>query len=161
MNKTALLNQIIIALESARDKAAAAADDAKKTATDKENIAENRYDTLGLEAAYLAHGQSNRVAEIEAELIAYQNMLANPVNESKTVTIGSIVTLEDDSGSLTHLFIGPGAGGLKFQNSREITIVTPSAPLGSAILSRSIDDSFELVLNGITKHFTIVAINQA
>ena len=66
MNKTALLNQIISTLESARDKASAAAAEAKETATDKENIAENKHDTLGLEAAYLAHGQSNRVMELEA-----------------------------------------------------------------------------------------------
>ena len=31
--------------------------------THEENIAENKYDTLGLEAAYLAQGQAQRVNE--------------------------------------------------------------------------------------------------
>ena len=35
---------------------------AHETATHEENIAENKYDTLGLEAAYLATGQARRAA---------------------------------------------------------------------------------------------------
>ncbi len=41
-----------------------AAREAHETATHEENIAENKYDTLGLEAAYLATGQARRAKGI-------------------------------------------------------------------------------------------------
>lgn len=56
VDKKLLILQIIADLNAAIQTALAAADDARATATNKENVAENRYDTLGLEAAYLAHG---------------------------------------------------------------------------------------------------------
>jgi hypothetical protein len=58
MNKAILCAVIVDQLEVAVNSASAAADQARDTATDKQNVAENKYDTLGLEAAYLAHGRS-------------------------------------------------------------------------------------------------------
>jgi hypothetical protein len=43
---------------------------AHETATHAENIAENKYDTLGLEAAYLSTGQARR-AEAIREAMAH------------------------------------------------------------------------------------------
>ena len=51
-----------------------AASQAYETATHKENKAENKYDTLGLEAAYLAEGQSKRVLELEQSLASFQHL---------------------------------------------------------------------------------------
>ena len=72
VDKKLLILQIIADLNAAIQTALAAADDARATATNKENVAENRYDTLGLEAAYLAHGQSERVMQLNATLEALQ-----------------------------------------------------------------------------------------
>src|SRR3989344_7944608 len=47
---------------------------AHETATHEEKIAENKYDTLGLEAAYLAAGQAKRVEEIKQSLALCQNL---------------------------------------------------------------------------------------
>ena len=75
MQKADVIAAIIAALTDQRDHAAAAADQARETATSKENIAENKYDTFGLEAAYLAHGQSTRVQQLTAEIAAFSAML--------------------------------------------------------------------------------------
>src|SRR3990167_5836127 len=60
LNKAQLLHQVIAHLETALSQAQQAAQTAYEAATDEENIAENKYDTLGLEASYLATGQARR-----------------------------------------------------------------------------------------------------
>ena len=56
MNKHAVHQLILEKLTVDLDIAQRAAQTAYETATHEENIAENKYDTLGLEAAYLASG---------------------------------------------------------------------------------------------------------
>ena len=63
MNKKLLQKHILTALETNHQTAISATQQAHDTATHEENIAENKYDTLGLEAAYLAHGQAQRQAQ--------------------------------------------------------------------------------------------------
>ena len=70
MNKALLLEKIITVLEITYQNAVEAAMRAYNTATNDENVAENKYDTLALEASYLAHGQALRVAECEADIAA-------------------------------------------------------------------------------------------
>ena len=62
LNKAQLLHQVIAHLETALSQAQQAAQTAYEAATDEENIAENKYDTLGLEASYLATGQAREDA---------------------------------------------------------------------------------------------------
>ena len=54
MNKHAVLQLILEKLTVDLDIVQRAAQTAYETATHEENIAENKYDTLGLEASYLA-----------------------------------------------------------------------------------------------------------
>ena len=63
---------VLQALSNVHQDAINAAKRAHDTATGTESVAENKYDTFGLEASYLAHGQSVRVAECQADLHAYQ-----------------------------------------------------------------------------------------
>ena len=85
LDKTELLKSIVLELKEARDKAAQAADSEKETATNKENVAENRYDTLGLEAAYLAHGQSDRILQLEEALRLFEQMEISQTREVRWV----------------------------------------------------------------------------
>ncbi|MGS0681986.1 GreA/GreB family elongation factor [Shewanella sp. 125m-7] len=71
------LNTLILAaLENAYASASAAASRAHETATGSESIAENKYDTFGLEASYLAHGQSMRAAQCRADIEAFRQLFA-------------------------------------------------------------------------------------
>jgi hypothetical protein len=60
MDKFLLQQQVLERLAEDLLQAEQAARAAHDTATHEENIAENKYDTLGLEAAYLATGQARR-----------------------------------------------------------------------------------------------------
>ena len=156
INKQKLIRQIIETLEQVYQDAYAAAMRAYETATDEENEAENKYDTLGLEASYLAQGQSKRVNECEADLNAFKKLNNIALADSEFITIGSIIDLLDESGFELILFLGPAAGGLKinYENSL-ITIITPSSPLGKKLNKRHIDDEIEIVVNNDKKNYVI------
>ncbi len=157
-DKTALVRVIIANLETAIDSALAAANEARATATNKENAAENRYDTLGLEAAYLAHGQSDRVVQLGDALKAFQHLTLNPDNHLE-VTIGSLVSLEDEAGGQRVVFIGPAAGGqvVNFEGTR-VTIVTQQSPLGRALSAAACDDEVSAEIAGKFVTYTITSI---
>jgi len=159
MNKTRLLEQISLTLEAVHRTALKATAQAQDTATNKNNVAENKYDTLGLEAAYLAHGQAQRVVECEIDLAAYKNLKALDFTDETPVALGAMILLKDESGSEQSLFLGPAAGGLKFSfEEKEYLIITPSAPLGRAVLGCFVYDEVELNLGGQIKRFEIIAI---
>ncbi|GAM58368.1 transcription elongation factor [Vibrio ishigakensis] len=63
--KEQLRSELIEILTTQRQNALAAADSAHDDATHEQSVAETQYDTVGLEAAYLAHGQSQRVADCD------------------------------------------------------------------------------------------------
>jgi hypothetical protein len=63
MIKESLLARIIARLEADHALQLQAAKTAHAAATHEENIPDNKYDTLGLEASYIAQGHANRAQE--------------------------------------------------------------------------------------------------
>lgn len=134
------------------------ADRAHAAATDKEAIAENKYDTRGLEASYLAHGQQERMAQcIEDNALFDELYRTKQIGDE--VTLGAIVTLESDEG-LRYVLIGPSAGGIKLVcDEVEVLVITPQSPLGSALMGKCVDDEVCLNINNKSQHFEILAID--
>ncbi len=140
MDKPSLLSEIVSAITFALNNSLAAAEEARETATNKENAAENKYDTLGLEAAYLAHGQSERVLQLEKDLAAYVS-LADRLSDHTIAGVGSLLQLESDSGDIRFLFIGPASGGLVVNiDGVAVTVITPESPLGKSLLGAGSND---------------------
>lgn len=159
MNKSRLLKHLLEELEALHQGAINAALQAYNTATHEENVAENKYDTLGLEAAYLAQGQSRRVAECEADVAAFKKLTASAFPLDSPVDVGALVCLKDGSGVTQLLFIGPSAGGLKVTfDQQSVTVVTLSAPLGVALQGRLVGDEIGLKLGGREQYYEIVAL---
>ena len=128
MDRNKLIKHIINELTEVYQTAISAAKRAHKTATDKENIAENKYDTFGLEASYLAEGQARRVSQCESDLKHFRELLNDEKAVRSVIEIGTFVTLEDESIVKKHLFLGPTAGGLKvIYNEKEILLITVSS----------------------------------
>lgn len=159
MNKQDVLQLIIDKLEVDLDIAQRAAQTAYETATHEENIAENKYDTLGLEASYLAAGQARRVEEIRQSLMLYQKLALAPFNEHKGIQPGDLITLENHLGVEQHLFLGPDAAGLKVQyDAHAITVITARAPLGQTLLGKLAGDELEIHVNGSSQTFEVTQI---
>ena len=159
MNKSELYQTILLELEKVHHVAVAAAQRAIETATDEESEAENKYDTFGLEASYLAQGQSKRVAECETDLITFKKLKVTDFLTDEAVSIGSVVTLEDENSVFQMVFISPVAGGLKVKYEKNIiTLVTPSSPIGRAIISGRLGDEIEVNPGEERKHYQITDI---
>ncbi|AJQ48491.1 MULTISPECIES: GreA/GreB family elongation factor [Pseudomonas] len=145
MDKTRLLAQIVATLEHDLDVLTRAAQSAYEAATAEENIAENKYDTLGLEASYLATGQARRSAEIRQALLIYQQLLLRDHDPARGVQISNLVSLEDEEGNPRRLFLGPEAAGLKIGEGDElVTVITPRSPLGQQLMGKRVDDEVRL-----------------
>lgn len=159
MNKQQVLQRIIEKLDIDLDIAIRAAQTAYETATHEENIAENKYDTLGLEASYLAAGQARRMEEIRQSLTRYQNLVLKPFDDTRGIQSGDLIVLESASGVAQHLFLGPDAAGLKISvDGTLITVITAKAPLGQNLLGRFDGDEVQISVNGSRQSFEITRI---
>src|ERR1041384_8656274 len=96
LKKTNLLARIVEALHNnlaILDKAARAA---HAEATHESSKAENKYDTRGLEAAYLAGGQARQAREILEAIELYEKLPARAFVPGDFIDLTAFVTLEAD-----------------------------------------------------------------
>ena len=109
-------------------------------------------DTRGLEQSYLARGQAQRVAELEA---AVADTTALVLRTGASVAMTALVTVEED-GTERRFFVAPHGGGSELAGG--VQVVTPSSPLGRALIGKRLDDEIEVRLPGGTRNFVIVGI---
>ncbi|WP_098467659.1 GreA/GreB family elongation factor [Pseudomonas lurida] len=156
MNKHAVHHRVLEKLSVDLDIAQRAAQTAYETATHVENIAENKYDTLGLEASYLAAGQAKRVEEIKQALALCQTMALRAYDDQRGIEIGALLGLEDEHGRQQWLFLAPDAAGLKVDVvGQPVTVITPRSPLGKSLLGKFEGDEVEILVAGARQHFTV------
>lgn len=141
MNKADLLQQIIAQLS--RDLAVlfTAAKTAHAAATHEENAPDNKYDTLALEASYVAQGQANRASEIRQAIEVYKQLRLTTAHD-ETIRLASLVILEAADGGTKAVFVGPLEGGLKISIAdNDVVVITPGSPLGSELLGKTVGDT--------------------
>src|SRR3954462_4931493 len=81
-------------------------------ATHESSRAESKYDTRGLEAAYLAGGQAKQAREIQDSIKTYQSLTLQEFGASDLIDVTAVVKLEVD-GAASLYFIGPKSGGVE------------------------------------------------
>ncbi len=147
MDKPAVLSALLQRLRADLAQITAAARSTHAEATSEENKAENKYDTRGLEASYLAHGQS-RAAEEAAQAVAqFEALDPRPLGAGEPIRVGALVVLE--GAARTVYFVGPRSGGTEVEVAgTPILVVTPSSPLGRQLAGRQAGDSVQLDLGG-------------
>ena len=149
MDKTAVIQKILDTLQTELETYTRAAKFSHAEATAEENRAENKYDTRGLEASYLAAGQANKVMELEASLETFEGLKEQPVSDA--IEIGSLVKLQQD-GFVEWYFLGPTAGGTEIEiDDTEVLVITPESPLGSQIMGLETGAKASLELGGRTQ----------
>jgi len=158
-DKDQLHQCILLALESQHQIALAAAQQAYETATNGETKAENKYDTFGLEASYLAHGQSKRVDEYANNIEIFKQLPINLFKPHDEIMLGCLVLLFNEQDDEQYYYLSPVAGGLKIEfNQHSITLITASAPLGKALLNQHLGDDIEFTSHS-PQYFNILAIH--
>jgi transcription elongation GreA/GreB family factor len=158
MNKSDLLKQIVSALAdnlSVLDKAARAS---HFEATHESSKAENKYDTRGLEAAYLAGGQARVAKEIIDAINLYQEMTPRDFAAGDEIDIGAVVEVKNARDVSTY-FIGPKSGGLEVQlDKKEIVVITPQSPLGQNLMGKKAGDKWSAQVGGTPSKFEIKSV---
>ena len=158
MNKKTLVNKIVARLIAELEGYAKAARLAHAEATDEQSKAEHKYDTRGLEASYLAHGQVRQVIEMEAAIAALKNMEIRNFDEDEPVDVGALVELEHE-GERSFFFIANKAGGMEVtQEKKEILVITPQSPLGEQIQGKKQGTLVQLSPGGILKQYRVAKV---
>ena len=158
MNKRALIEKIVKQLTSDLEGYLRAARAAHAEATHEQSRAENKYDTRGLEASYLARGQSKQAAEIEAAIEAFGKLDGRAFAPGEPVDLGALVELEG-AGERTIYFIGPKAGGTEVvHQKREVLVITPASPLGEQLMGRKQGEFLQMKIAGATNKYLVASV---
>ena len=158
MNKPAIIQKIVAKLTSELEGYFRAAQAAHAEATHEQNKAENKYDTRGLEASYLARGQSRQAKETEAAVAAFGKLDARVFKAGDAIELGALVELEH-KGERTIYFIGPKAGGTEIiHGGREILVITPQSPLGEQLQGKKEGDRLQLSLAGVRDQYRVLLV---
>jgi transcription elongation GreA/GreB family factor len=172
VNKKELLLPLLNHLQQEIDATLSAVNEAHALASHEQSKPENQYDTLALEAAYLAHGQSERIAELQRQFMLLDHFEFSDCNDSSRIAVGALVRIEDvgcDDHKQQWLWLLPVAGGvlLKFENKNKdnhgdesiaIRTITPEAPLAKTIVGSYVGDEIVLNLGHKKKQFEIIEL---
>src|SRR5689334_19204355 len=96
MNKAELVRQIITRLSENVGLLEKAARSSHAEATHESSKAENKYDTRGLEAAYLARGQSRQAKEILDSIKTYRSLAIKDFAPGEPIDLTAVVDLDFD-----------------------------------------------------------------
>lgn len=141
MEKSTVINLVRDAVKATHDRMLEAARDTAAGVTDSENKAENKYDTRGLEASYLAAGQGEQVEALREALLMFQPTAFPSFAEDEQISAGALVE-GDLKGERLFYLLAPRAGGITCEfEGCEVTVLTPEAPLRQKLLGLKAGDA--------------------
>jgi len=158
MNKDQLLKEIVAKLSESLELLEKAARASHAEATHESSKAENKYDTRGLEAAYLAGGQARQAKEILDSIEAYGTLAVKNFPRDEPIGLTALVELDSD-GIRSLYFVGPRNGGLEFEFGRkEVTVITPQSPLGQNLMGKKAGECWTDKLGGSRVKYQVVSV---
>ena len=159
MSKAALIQAITDALSAQLARFAGAASTARAEAIDEENQAEDKYDTRGLEASYLAAGQSRQMAETAAAIQHYGQLTPTRFGAQDPIDVGALVELKTRRETNLY-FIGPSGGGTEVAAGRRtVLVLTPQSPLGAQLMGRRKGEKLKIKIGGFLDEYTVTAVS--
>lgn len=159
MNKSEAVAKIINALRSKVSLHMDAARAAHAEATHEESKAEDKYDTRGLEASYLAAGQARQVGEAAAALQEFASLFIKRFQPDDPIDLTALVELEMKKERLFY-FIGPSSGGLEVeQDGSTILVITLQSPLGQQLVGRKKGDKLKIKIAGFVNEYKVMSVS--
>jgi transcription elongation GreA/GreB family factor len=159
MKKTQLLKKIVEVLNEKLGVLEKAARASHAEATHESSKAENKYDTRGLEAAYLAGGQARQAKEIVDSIATYESLAIRDFGSGEAIDLAALVEMESD-GVKAWYFIGPKNGGLEVEIGRkQVTVITPQSPLGQNLMGKKMGERWSAKMGAVHIKYHIVAVS--
>jgi transcription elongation GreA/GreB family factor len=142
MSKAAVLAAIrdVLAEELAAQKETAAA--ALDEATSEESRPENQYDTRSLEASYLAGALAERLAMLRQLCAFFDTWQPADFTGDAPIAVGALVSLAEEDEEWLCLLVPRGGRKVSIDGA-VVTLLSPSAPLGAALLGHVEGDEVE------------------
>ncbi len=160
MDKSLLQQQVLERLADDLRQVELAARAAHETATHEENVAENKYDTLGLEAAYLATGQARRADAIRQAMAHWRQLRPRAYDASKGIELGALVCLVDSADRQQQLFLGPDGGSMTLvSGAQPVQVISSEAPLGRAMLGKCEGDEVSIHVAPVRQRFEVLWVH--
>jgi transcription elongation GreA/GreB family factor len=139
MDKSALIKAIQNQLHDKLESTLAEALAAKEAATNEESKAENKYDTRGLEASYIAGAQAKRVAQFREDLY---NLSKVDLKTSESIRVGSLAEVFHDQKNESFFYFLLPCGGVTVDfNGKTVKSLSPTSPLGQKLLGLFCEDA--------------------
>lgn len=155
MNKKLLFQALTAELTKNLELALKAAQATYDIATHEDNKAENKYDTRGLEASYLAGAQAERVRDLKETLGVVASLKVKEFSDADKVAQSALIKIKFNEKE-NWLFLLPKGGGQNFTFENQVVkVITPDSPLGELLIGKSVEDS--VLLNG--KEYLILEIH--
>jgi transcription elongation GreA/GreB family factor len=159
MKKAELIKAIVASLSESLLVLEKAARASHAEATHESSRAESKYDTRGLEAAYLAGGQARQAKELLDAIKLYETLPARDFAAADRVDLTALVELETD-GAKSFYFVGPKNGGLELEyRGKEIMVITPQSPLGENLMGKKAGQSWTAKVGGSPLKYHIVSVS--
>lgn len=157
LSKDALKQELVGLVAADLETAERAQQAAREGATHEEAKPENDKDTRALEQSYVARGQAKRVEELRADLLLVQAMVVKPLAEGARVVLGALVEL-DENGASSKVFVAPARGGTTLAGGA-VQVVTPSSPLGRALLGKAAGEDCAVRVANRVRELSIVSVS--
>jgi transcription elongation GreA/GreB family factor len=158
LNKRALVDQIIAVLGASLEQYEHSAREAHAGATDEQNKAENKYDTRGLEASYLARGQAQQALEMIQAKQWYEVLKVRDFGADEAIDLGAVLELERDRVKTVYL-VGAFAGGTEVVcEGREVLVITPISPMGRVVMGRRKGEAVEVAIGGKREKYRVARV---
>jgi transcription elongation GreA/GreB family factor len=159
-DKRAIVGAVLERLQADLAVYAKAADWARSEATHEQSKPENKYDTRGLEASYLARGQSRQAVETQTAIEQFEALAQalRSFGPADPIAVGAVVEVRTGREHWIYL-LGPRSGGTEVQHAgEEITVLTPLSPLGKQLMGRCSGEVFQVELGGLSREYRVVSV---
>ncbi len=142
-NKQQLLKEIIQKLEAQLQTTVDSALFAKEASTNEESKAENKYDTRGLEASYLASGQAQRAKELREKIFHIKKIEPRLFSKNEPISETALVRVSVNDQQEKYFFL-ISIGGIEMNsNGTLVQTLSFDAPLGQLLLGQFAADEFQ------------------
>lgn len=135
----------------------AANTEAREGATPAERREDSR---VAQENSGLARGHRARLERANSELAALEKFRPGRFPAKAPIGVGALVEVEDGAEGRT-LFLAPAGAGIELTGPGGdgfLSVVTPSSPIGRAVLGRRVGDTIEVVVNGEATEWTVTFV---
>lgn len=142
IDKSRLLRELRQRVGSDLDALVRRQQDTQRGATHEENRAEHAKDTRATEQSYLARGLAARVEGVRqtADELGKIDLMAFDTQDPIGLTALVVLRDADEIGSQTWWLV-PGPGGIELsQRDTRVRTLTPTAPLGRALIGLRVGD---------------------